>query len=86
LISQDVTELRGVRLVPVETPPVRPVVMDLANSISRALESRPEYLQELHNVERQNILVAFNRNQLWPQVDLEGSYGLTGAAARSAIE
>jgi outer membrane protein TolC len=29
-------------------------------------------------VDRQGILVQYNRNQLWPQIDLQGSYGYNG--------
>ncbi len=43
-----------------------------------ALAGRPDYQQALHEVQKQGIQVAFNRNQLWPQLDLETSYGLNG--------
>lgn len=78
LIAQDVMELRGESLVPFDYPVVEMVETDAARSIRTALESRPDFLAARHELDRQNILVKFNRNQLWPQIDLQGSYGLNG--------
>jgi len=39
---------------------------------------RPDYLSAKEALEKQNIVVQFNRNQLWPEIDLQGSYGLNG--------
>ena len=39
---------------------------------------RADYLSAKQAVEKQNILVRFNRNQLWPEIDLQGSYGYNG--------
>lgn len=78
LISGDVLVLRGVALEPVDTAPVRDVELDVVRSVNTALELRPDYQRARFTVDRQGIVVAFNRNQLWPQVDLEGSYGLNG--------
>ncbi len=78
LIAQDVQEFRGTTLVPVDAPPVQMIELDAARSIATALETRPDFRQSQHEVERQGILVKFNRNQLWPQIDLEGSYGYNG--------
>jgi outer membrane protein TolC len=74
-ISQDVMEFRGLGLLPVDYPQVQMVDLDVARSIRTALEKRPEYLQAKHQCDLRDILVKFNRNQLWPQVDLVGSYG-----------
>lgn len=77
-MSQNVMEFRGISLVPVDYPIVQMVETDVARSINTALNNRPDYLQAKHELERRNILVKFNRNQLWPEVDLQGSYGLNG--------
>ena len=37
-------------------------------------------LRQLTYLERRKILVSFNRNQLWPRIDLQASYGLNGTA------
>ena len=78
LICQQVTEFRGVSLVPVDQPMVQMVALDVEESTRTALQMRADYLSALHALESQNINVQFNRNQLWPQVDLAGSYGFNG--------
>ncbi len=75
LIASDVTTLRGASLRPTESLPDEPFPTDIAESTRMALASRPEMKQAQHEVERQNLLRAFNRNQARPQVDLQTSYG-----------
>ncbi len=79
LICQQVTEFRGVSLVPVDYPLVQMVALDVAESTRTALQMRADYLSALHALESQNISVQFNRNQLWPEINLQGSYGFNGA-------
>lgn len=76
LIARDVSELRGISLVPVDYPVVEMVETDVARSTQIALDERPDFLAAKHATERQNILVQYNRNQLWPEIDLQGSYGV----------
>jgi len=76
LISQDVSELDGVSLLPVDFPVAQMVVLDKARSIRTALEERPDFLAVKEELDRQHIAVNFTRNQLWPQIDLQGGYGL----------
>ena len=75
-ISQNVSEFDGVSLLPAEYPVVEMVETDVARSINTALQARPDFLAAHAAVERSDILVKFNHNQLWPQIDLQGSYGL----------
>jgi outer membrane protein TolC len=81
LITQDVTEFSGQTLLPVDYPKFEAVDLTVANHIRTALETRPDYTAAKLELERRNILVKFNRNQLLPQVDLQGSYGLSGAGS-----
>ena len=53
---------------------------DFAGSMKIALELRPEYLSALEKVEKEKILIRYAKNQRWPQLDLNGSYGLNGLA------
>ena len=78
LICQRVMEMRGVSLVPVDYPLVQMVAIDVDLSTATALEKRADYLSLKHALEKQNISVQFTRNQLWPEIDLQGSYGLNG--------
>ena len=79
LISQNVGEFQGESFVPVDYPVVEMVETDVASSIRTALEMRPDYIAAKLTVERQNIQVKFSRNQLWPEIDLNASYGWNGA-------
>ena len=78
LICREVTEFRGLTLVPTDYPLVQMIQTDVAESTRTALTQRPDYLSAKESLARQNILVQFNRNQLWPEIDLQGSYGLNG--------
>ncbi len=78
LITRDVHELAGYRLVPSETPVIEMLDTDVERSTRTALEHRPDFLAAKQELERRGILVKFNRNQLWPQLDLTGSYSRNG--------
>jgi outer membrane protein TolC len=78
LICQQVSEFRGVSLDPVDYPVVHMIATDVAQSTRTALQMRADYLSAKHALDRQNIVVQFNRNQLWPEIDLLGSYGFNG--------
>ncbi len=78
LISQDVSEFRGQSLVPVDPLRVEKTSLSVERSTQTALKMRPDFRQARLQAEQQGILVKFNRNQLWPEVDLEGSYGYNG--------
>jgi len=78
LISQNVREFRDVSFTPVDYPVVEMVETDVARSIRTALDMRPDYLAAKNSVEKQNIQVKYDSNQLWPEIDLSGSYGWNG--------
>jgi len=52
--------------------------IDLSASIKTALQKRPDYLSKKKELDSKNILVQFNENQLYPSLDLIGSFGLNG--------
>ncbi len=79
LICERVIEFRGVSLVPVDYPLVQLVDLDVDESTRTALEKRADYLSLKHALEKQNITLQFNRNQLWPELNVQGSYGYNGA-------
>ena len=57
---------------------INTVERDLIKSFLKAFELRPEYIATRKKIERENIRVAFAKNQRWPQFDLKGSFGLNG--------
>lgn len=78
LICREVSEFRGMTLVPVDYPLVQMIQTDVTASTRTALTERPDYRSAQETLARQNIVVQFSRNQLWPEIDLQGSYGLNG--------
>ena len=67
-------------LVPVDLPAAEAVALDQTASLRTALELRPDYLQAKRIVEQHGIIVKYNRQQLWPEVDLRGTYGWNGSS------
>jgi outer membrane protein len=78
LMAEDVEAAGDSSLLPVDQPTAEPVGLDRAASIGTALEQRSDYLQAKREVERRGIMVQYNRQQLWPQIDLKASYGWNG--------
>ena len=65
---------------PVDLQPTVPLsaaiqVFDRQISWSKGLTQRPDLLQAKLDVERQGITLKYNFNQLFPELDLVGSYG-----------
>ena len=56
---------------------------NLQESWNRGLTMRPDLVQAKLEVERTGVQVKYDKNQLLPQLDLIGSYGLTGSGVRS---
>jgi outer membrane protein TolC len=54
-------------------------VVNLQDSWSKGLAQRPELLQGKLDVERQGIQLKFDKNQLWPELDVFGTYGFNGS-------
>ncbi|MDW8343868.1 MAG: TolC family protein, partial [Verrucomicrobiae bacterium] len=67
-------------LVPSELPALPEPTVDREAALRVALERRPDYQRLRHQLEREGVVVRFQRNQLWPQLDLVGGYGLNARA------
>ncbi len=52
---------------------------DLQDSWNKGMTERPDLLQARLNVEKQGIQLKFDNNQLYPELDLTGTYGYNGA-------
>lgn len=79
LLTDDFGQWRNDRLNPVDGLTAERQVLDLQDSWTRGLTQRPEYLQMKLDVERSGLQVKYDRNQLYPQLDLFGSYGYNGS-------
>jgi outer membrane protein len=53
---------------------------DLQDSWSKGMALRPDLAQFRLNLERQGIQLKYSRNQLFPELDLTGTYGYNGEA------
>jgi len=75
LITDDYAASQPIDLQP--TAPLRASVrvFDRQISWSKGLTERPDLLQAKLDVERQGVTIKYNFNQLFPQLDLVGSYG-----------
>ena len=60
------------------TAPVQ--TFNLQDSWRKGMTERPDLLQAQLNVEQSGIQLKFDRNQLFPELDLLGTYGFNGAS------
>jgi outer membrane protein TolC len=75
LITSDFASWHHVRLSPVENLIPVPATYDVMESWRKGLTMRPDLQQMRHDLERRDINLRFQRNQLFPALDLVGSYG-----------
>jgi outer membrane protein len=54
-------------------------VLNLQDSWSKGLADRPELAQTKLDLERQGIVLKYDKNQLWPELDVFGTYGYNGS-------
>ena len=78
LVTDQYRELHDVKLVPSEKLMAAPEMFDLEGSWQTAMTKRPDLLQAKVAVDRLDVNRRFQKNQLFPELDLTGSYGRTG--------
>jgi outer membrane protein TolC len=78
LLSDKLSEWEEVQIKPTENLMVVSDSFDLHSSWGRGLSQRPDLLQARENLERQGIVLKYLRNQIYPELDLVGSYAFTG--------
>lgn len=78
LLSDDFTAVADVRLEPTDKLLAVAQLFDAQESWGRGLEFRPDLLQSKESLERQNIVLRYNKNQILPSLDLQLSYGHNG--------
>jgi len=79
LLSDDYSKSYGVDIQPSETLSAPPQAFDLQDSWNKGMTERPDLLQAKLNVEQQGISLKYYRNQMFPELDLLGTYGFNGA-------
>ncbi len=79
LLTDNYAQWHDVAIEPTETLLAAPQSFDLQDSWGKGMTQRPDLLQARLDVEQQGIQLRYDRNQLFPQLDLVGSFGYNGA-------
>jgi len=82
LLTDDYSKWHDVDIQPTATLEAARQQIDLQDSWTTGLAERPDLLQAKLNVEQQGIQLKYYRNQLFPELDLVGSYGFNGASTK----
>jgi outer membrane protein len=77
LVTNDMERMLAIA-VEIAPPPAVPFRADVTAGILDALALRPDYRQNVLEIERRNITLAFTRNQALPRFDLTGSLAMLG--------
>ena len=80
LLSDDYSKWKDVSIQPTAAMIALPETFNLHESWERGLRSRPDLLQQQVNLEKQGYVVRYQKNQLFPQLDLVGDYGYSASS------
>ncbi len=80
LITDNYAQWHATDIQPTATLNAPLQLFDLQDSWSKGMTERPDLLQSRLNVEQQGIQLKFYQNQLFPELDLIGTYGYNGAS------
>jgi outer membrane protein TolC len=72
-------------LEPVDRPDFRPEAIDIASAIRRALSERTDLDIAKKDVEANNVTLKYLNDQLKPQADFVGTYGLVGVGGSQLV-
>jgi len=78
-ISSSVAETKA-EIEPAEQLVLKEIQPDYSDSLARAFRLRAEYVASQKKMKREDIRLVFAENQIWPQLDLKGSYNMNGLA------
>ena len=79
LLTDEYSKWHDVDIQPSEPLVASPQSFNLQDSWNKGMTERPDLLQARLNVEKQGIQLKYDRNQLFPELDLTGSYGYNGS-------
>ncbi len=85
LLTDDFKEWVDYDLQPAEVLLALPAEVNRSESFQRAMENRPDLLEARLAIERSAVVVKFQYNQLFPNLDLVGHYGGLGVNADSGL-
>jgi outer membrane protein TolC len=78
LITPSLKVNDGRVFLPAEEPTLPIPAVDRSQLLQLAFAPRPDFLQALAEADAQDVRLRFAKNQLLPQLDLVGTYGLNG--------
>lgn len=78
LISDNYSEIHDVTIVPSESLVAVPQTLDLQEAWRTGMKMRPDIEQAKVDLERKGITLKYTKNQLFPELDLTGTYGRRG--------
>lgn len=84
LLRSDFAAWYGVELVPTDKLSIEPAVFNLSDSWQKGTTLRPDLAQLKLEIEKNEILLKYDYNQLFPSLDVFGTYGRNGLAANSS--
>jgi outer membrane protein TolC len=79
LICDDYAKFQPITLRPTEAIVAVSESFDLQESWNRGLRQRPEMLSARLDLEKRGLSLKYFRNQVYPQLDVVGSYGYAGS-------
>jgi outer membrane protein len=79
LITDDLKQWEESPIEPTSALGAEAKTFSLAGSWTKGLAKRPDILQAKVDLERQGIVLKFLKNQIFPELDLTGSYGQAGS-------
>ncbi len=80
LLSDNYSEWANVTVQPSDAMLAIPQQFNLQESWRTGLAQRPDLLQAKLNLEKQGYVVRYQKNQLFPQLDLVGTYGYNASS------
>ena len=80
LLSDNYDEWKDTHVSPTEPLMAMPEVFDLQESWRRGMAQRPDLAQAKISLENQGKVVRYQKNQLFPELDLVGRYGYSASS------
>ena len=81
LLSDNYRQIHEVELEPTEAMAAPAQIFNVQDSWGKGLTQRPELIQAKLDAERQGIQLKYDRNRIFPELDLTGSYGHSAGGA-----
>ena len=78
LISDNFASIHDTVLEPSEKLLAMSQQINVVESWRTGLEQRPDFVQKKHSIEQEKIQLKYTKNQLYPALDVEASYGRAG--------